>query len=509
MEINNLKINLPKIGSKGVQNKPLANLNEPIKDSFVRTTSQEEKTSNKPNFRIEDMSAIYVMRADRNEPDFEKKVINACEKLPKDLVFSEFEQDPFNPINEFTIKAKPLEKQGLDDEGFEPLAKKFKFDANNLDIVEKTSRKIKRGTLNSTLFTKTVDYKNNTTVDLVEDIDNQKEIKTIKKQTITTKDNNGNVVKTEIMTPSEIKGMYDIEVVYPDGKKEQVAKTSFNPKTGITTIKKDMVSDDGTRTNFLYEDDKNGNRLIDYKITDKDGKVLMNNSQTFEVLDENHFVSSKNSYKYDIKVDKQKLTVKNLNNEREVSIDFRKKCKGNRGELINLLKKVPGEELFETVDCINKMNGKDKDKVLESFYNHQSRNINVGDDLMVFLHELGHAKDYAINDDKKECIYSRNEDIQKIYMEECENFNEKHSSIERNHIDYFSQMRGHYGGEWGGLEEVVAETNALTNTYTDENVECCGPRTQYLQQYFPKTIAKINEEMRWKDDQFAIEFYGT
>ena len=47
-----------------------------------------------------------------------------------------------------------------------------------------------------------------------------------------------------------------------------------------------MKSADGTRTQFLLEKDKKGNSLIDYKITDKNGKILMSNSQTFEVIDD-------------------------------------------------------------------------------------------------------------------------------------------------------------------------------------------------------------------------------
>ena len=61
----------------------------------------------------------------------------------------------------------------------------------------------------------------------------------------------------------------------------------------------------------------------------------------------------------------------------------------------------------------------------------------------------------------------------------------------------------------GGLAEVVAETNAVTNTFTDGKVSCLGPRAQYLQQHFPETIAKIRDAMNWKDDIAAIEYYGT
>lgn len=134
---------------------------------------------------------------------------------------------------------------------------------------------------------------------------------------------------------------------------------------------------------------------------------------------------------------------------------------------------------------------------------------------MVFLHELGHAKDFQVKNGKKylkdtaKAMFSDNKDIQKTFVEERKQFNETHSDAERQHIDYFTQAKGHYGGKWGGLAEVVAETNALTNTYTDEPVEALGTRLQYLQQHFPKTIAAIKDAMNWKDDLTAIEYYGT
>lgn len=55
----------------------------------------------------------------------------------------------------------------------------------------------------------------------------------------------------------------------------------------------------------------------------------------------------------------------------------------------------------------------------------------------------------------------------------------------------------------------VAETNAVTNTFTDSKISCLGARAQYLQQHFPETIAKIRDAMNWKDDISAIEYYGT
>lgn len=58
----------------------------------------------------------------------------------------------------------------------------------------------------------------------------------------------------------------------PDGTEKVLSSGSVDPKTGITTVKKNMVSLDGTKTEYLYEDDPQGNRISDYKITDKMAK---------------------------------------------------------------------------------------------------------------------------------------------------------------------------------------------------------------------------------------------
>ena len=62
-------------------------------------------------------------------------------------------------------------------------------------------------------------------------------------------------------------------MVYPWGFESPPGK--FDKKTGITSIKKNMVSLDGTRTDYLYENDENGNRISDYKITDITIQILL------------------------------------------------------------------------------------------------------------------------------------------------------------------------------------------------------------------------------------------
>ena len=558
MEIGGIKINLPKIGgNKAPKTEKYANLNEHAKDVYQKHSAEEVQQAmsefsslntgegrkfdfvdsctfkylynqnlididtvkalkDTTKFGLYDMSAAYQMKKDRyNDPKFFDKMLKAMDSIPDGRNATRFIQNKFEPTKEFTIG---FGKEGLNKieeiiDKQTPIGKYYKFDADSGKMIEETASKMVLH-YPVQLKTRTFDYKNNKDVDKVENLD-MKGFLTVAKQVVTTNDKDGNMIKKEIITPSEIKGTFDVEVVHANGKKEQISKASIDKKTGIKTIKRDMKSGDGTRTQFLYEDDPQGNRIVDYKITDKNGKILMGCSQSFEVVDDNHYISSQNGYKYDISVSDDKFTVKDLHHETQAEIKFNKKFKGNKNEIIKVLKQVPGEELFEVVDSVNKLKGKDKSSVLDSAYSPLSRNINVGNDLMVFLHELGHAKDFQVKNGKKylkdtaKAMFSDNKDIQKTFVEERKQFNETHSDAERQHIDYFTQAKGHYGGKWGGLAEVVAETNALTNTYTDEPVEALGTRLQYLQQHFPKTIAAIKDAMNWKDDLTAIEYYGT
>ncbi len=558
MEIGGIKINLPKIGgNKAPKTEKYANLNEHAKDVYQKHSAEEVQQAmsefsslntgegrkfdfvdsctfkylynqnlididtvkalkDTTKFGLYDMSAAYQMKKDRyNDPKFFDKMLKAMDSIPDGRNATRFIQNKFEPTKEFTIG---FGKEGLNKieeiiDKQTPIGKYYKFDADSGKMIEETESKMVLH-YPVQLKTRTFDYKNNKDVDKVENLD-MKGFLTVAKQVVTTNDKDGNMIKKEIITPSEIKGTFDVEVVHANGKKEQISKASIDKKTGIKTIKRDMKSEDGTRTQFLYEDDPQGNRIVDYKITDKNGKILMGRSQSFEVVDDNHYISSQNGYKYDISVSDDKFTVKDLHHETQAEIKFNKKFKGNKNEIIKVLKQVPGEELFEVVDSVNKFKGKDKSSVLDSAYSPLSRNINVGNDLMVFLHELGHAKDFQVKNGKKylkdtaKAMFSDNKDIQKTFVEERKQFNETHSDAERQHIDYFTQAKGHYGGKWGGLAEVVAETNALTNTYTDEPVEALGTRLQYLQQHFPKTIAAIKDAMNWKDDLTAIEYYGT
>ncbi len=150
---------------------------------------------------------------------------------------------------------------------------------------------------------KSVDYRNYTTSKVTLEMNKKLRQPGLSNEIRVVKDKNGKKVRTEYTTQSDIAGVLNIKHVMPDGTEKVLSSGSVDPKTGITTVKKNMVSLDGTKTEYLYEDDPQGNRISDYKITDKNGKVLLNNSLSFEVVNDKKFISSKNDQKYDITVE--------------------------------------------------------------------------------------------------------------------------------------------------------------------------------------------------------------
>ncbi len=311
------------------------------------------------------------------------------------------------------------------------------------------------------------------------------------------KDKNNKVVKTEYTSPSEVPGIFDIKVQYPDGKIEQVSSGKVDKKSGITSIKKNMVSVDGTRTDYLFENDENGNRISDYKITDKNGKVLLNKSATFEVVSPNRIISSNNDDKYEILLDEKTIRVTDMKNpKRNAVIDIDKKIQGNKKKILASLKEMPGEELIKLSQSTKKLVG--IDSPVESYYQPGDKSIHSGDQLFVVLHELGHARDMRDIDVSSTGAYYNtlgkaiftDTKLEKTFEEEKANFNKAFPDAQRDHIDYFVNTLNHYGGAYGGLRETIAEGNALLTT--PKTMDLLAIRSQYLQQYFPRTIAHLS-----------------
>ncbi len=367
------------------------------------------------------------------------------------------------------------------------------------NALEETSlSSVKNG--KSYVIKKSADYRNNTVSKIRYREDAKVGRPVFENEVRIVKDKDNKVKHYEYISKSDVNGVYDIVYKTPEGKEKIVSSGKIDKKTGITSIKKDMKSPDGTRTQYLYENDPQGNRIVDYKITDKNGKVLLNKSQTFEVVNENKFISSTNNKKYEINVTENSISVQDLNNKDNKAVfNADKDFIGNKKMFLDTLKRFPGEELIKmrkNIDTLESI-----PDPLDSYYTGAEKKIYTGADAFLLLHELGHAEDMKNVDGNSNDGYIKtfcksvtaDKEVNKTFEEEKANFFKKYPQAQREYIDYFMNTLNHYNGETGGLQETIAETNALLSE--GKSYEPLAIRSQYLQQNFPKTIAILETKL--------------
>lgn len=341
-------------------------------------------------------------------------------------------------------------------------------------------------------------YDNNTGI-VSKSIRDSKIVNGVIEETNIIKDKDGKVIRYEYFSPSDVPGIFDVRVKDGlSGETKVLSSGKVNPETGFTLVEKDFTSLDGTKTKYRYEDDPLGNRIIDYKITDKDGNVLMNDSQTFEVISDNKYVSSYNDNVYDISFDADNLTVKSRTTGESAEFKFDEfiNPKSDRTVLLNLLKQMPGHELIKMHENVKTLTSiQDK---MKSHYSAGKMELQTGDDLSIALHEAGHGKHRFGFDSKAVKV---NNEILKNYKEEAEAFKKNFPDLHQEYIAYFIDPKQHEAKPWKGLGmimETIAESNSLLNTYYHSPE--LQVRAHYLQQYFPKTIAAISKTMKNSSD---------
>ena len=340
---------------------------------------------------------------------------------------------------------------------------------------------------------KAIDYRNNTTTKVRAEVPKNNGNPEVTDEVRIVRDKDNNIVRKEMMTHSEVVGAYDHKYVYPDGTEKIITTARRFKENGKDVIHKDMTSLDGTRTQYNLELDKNGNKKLEYKITDQKGNVLMNLNRKTERLSENKVRTTNGDKVYDVTFEPDKFTIQEKDKDAVVVpfLDKRKDgesgivIEGDKSKMVDLLQKLPADQLMaihNTVRTIAECDGN------QSSYLPALNRIKTINETFTILHETGHAIDFR-NSSPFKCNASINndKDLQKIFNKEKKAFNNAYPDAQRNHIGYFLR------GKQGNLAEVVAETNALRDSYTQEMY--LAKRDQYLQQFFPRTIAYINDKL--------------
>lgn len=339
----------------------------------------------------------------------------------------------------------------------------------------------------------------------------------VSSQEIETFDSNGSLLKKEKYEPGQLPGVPNVTEIDSNGN-EKILQKSTKDKNGTTTVQKDFLSPDGTRTYVQSIEDKFGNTRSIYKITDKDGNVLLDRTQTFTILSENRFQSSLNGHSFDITYTDEEIVIKDMQSDKVSKIPLKNLVSQDKNKegIINILKNMSAQQLLVMkLNNINNIQYSDRDlfdneNVNNAFWRTDDKNITLGKNMTlnsqeefvkgnfaVFCHEYGHYIDSTAEDKFSKAIYE-NAEINKTFKKELEAFLQGATTEEEHFIDYFT---GSSIGDTRSAAERVAETNMLLYSNPDEQI---AARAYYLQRYFPKSIAMIAAEIA-KIEQKAID----
>ena len=308
------------------------------------------------------------------------------------------------------------------------------------------------------------------------------------------KDKDGNVLFKERYQKSQVPYRYNI--YRTENGKEYIVGLAEKTPAGDTVVEKTIISPDGTKNDCVYGQDADGSRFTYNKITDSDGNVLLDNHRKLKVIDEDHIQSTENGVVYDMKFDffNGKLTVSQMNGDNVVDTvthEFGEENDQIAPELYPVMKQLPGSLFFQMRDLhFNQMCFvKDESLKNNAIYDGYS-NIGISpeqakqDGAFTILHEFGHFLD----DKYKLC---KDNDLLKIFEQEKSDFLKITSNKELSNMKYFVDEL--HKNKDGAITEVIAETYALMNILTtDPEIILRG---EYLQQYFPKTMAYIANKL--------------
>lgn len=434
-------------------------------------------------------------------------------------------------------KVKAIAKSLSDDDTRLVTLRKSKFDSKNnfiiksvndegdtkLNLVDKdlnilAKEETKTNAKTGKRLVETMDYRTNTFDKILMNKNEKYNMYVVNNQIKIKRDKQGRLIRKETIEQSEIPGMYNVKYDFPNGKSRVLSTATVDKKTGNVLILKDMRSADLTRTQYRFEDDPEGNRIMEYKVTDTKGNVLMNQSQTFEKVGENKYRSTRNNKSFLVELTDKSIDITDENKKEKFEIPTKGFIKGNEKKVLNMLKNIPGDELINmagSVVMIEEIPDRLDSYCQTQIYGSSDKgpnkymtasNLAISDDAFVFLHELGHAtdlggKDVEVLTDRygnpfsaviKDALNNDKEFV-KNYNEERKNYLNEFPPSERDFVGYFLEEEAVRGQQDRGRKETIAESNAILNTY--QTVDLLGIRTQYLQQHFPKTISYLSSKL--------------
>ena len=429
------------------------------------------KLSDEEIERVRELSSVPGRMA-----KFNAKELSLLAKMPENILDSILQKNPDIQIDKISSDCLSFETYNSDETRIYEI-----FDTKLKKFVEKQTVEI-----NGDKITETIE---NTQNNIKQKIVSDRYNSVIEDEQIFRYDKNGELLSVEHLRKNDGIVGQNASLTDKNGKIYPLQRENFDNETGIKSVEKNFTSPDGTRTEYFYEEMPDGSRISEYKIIDSSGNVLLNEHTTFASVngDKNRFVSSRNGFVYEIEHRNDRIIVTDKTKNRTAEIDINKLTGSKPENFLRVLKQLSGDYLMRIAENPIKLEEAEFDLGL---WGNESKVLYLGvsewfsgdeEKFSVFLHELGHYIDTEkIGDDFG--IYSGNRELREIFEKEIENF-KKHSTVrQQGFIDYFIGDRGR-----NSPAETFAESNMLLSTPYSTR------RAYYLQQNFPRTIAKIAE----------------
>ena len=337
----------------------------------------------------------------------------------------------------------------------------------------------------------------------------------LKRETMKFYDKKGNLLKTEIAERNDsLNRLPSYSVIYPNGERDIIQKTSFDPITKAISIEKHLTSPDGIKTDYYYKSTSDKTKIVDYKIADKKGNVLLQQHNTYQQISDNHVVTSTNGHKYDIYYEENsikiidsknkdktyiidlkdiKFTVSNAEalsaDEKALKKDYIKQClMAIPGHLLLLMKNLPIKEIvyYNNHEQKNLGGNWDSENRILTICQITSSSISELETLKsVFLHEYGHFIDSTIDGTRFDV--SQDPEIDSIYKEELEEFRKHSTSIEQ-------KLMSHIIND--SESEKAADT--IRSLYEQEP-SMTSSNLMLFQKYFSRTITATAKKYAQKE----------
>lgn len=235
---------------------------------------------------------------------------------------------------------------------------------------------------------------------------------------------------------------------------------------------------------YTEKRDEKGNIIqstYSYKIQDENkNEPEMTISRSYKRNPDDSVDNTINSINYHMVYDDTNKTITISDGERSRVLDMKQKLSHYSEDILwETIKQLPADILLTIYDNIKQWNyciEEDSTACLATGTLSTGKNINI------ITHEAGHLQ---TNEDKS--ILNDEEFIQ-AYGEEMESFKLSIPYNEQSFITYFSPRADLTGSE--GDSEFAAESNILLTSYGTA-YKRIKTRTQFLEKYFPRTIARI------------------